>query len=88
MKMIELLNDQGRPPDPSNMDFLLLMYPSCRKEGECSFLLGTYLEQVHREVVLKDKELLVNYMKGVLRSRLTANKNRAVPDVFIPQNWL
>jgi hypothetical protein len=88
MKMIELLNDQGRPPDPSNMDFLLLMYPSCRKEDECAFLLGTYLEQVHREVVLKDKELLVNYMKGVLRSRLTENKSRAVPDVFIPQNWL
>jgi hypothetical protein len=88
VKMIELLSDQGRPPDPSNMDFILQMYPSCRKEGECSFLLGTYLEQVHREVVLKDKELLVNNMKGVLRSRLTENRNRAVPDVFIPQNWL
>ena len=86
--MIELLNDQGRPTDPSNMDFILLKYPSCRKEGGCSFLLGTYLEQVHREVVLKDKELLVNNMKGVLSSRLSENRNRAVPDVFIPQNWL
>ena len=50
--------------------------------------MGTYLEQVHREVLLKDKELLVNNMKGVLSSRLSENRNRAVPDVFIPQNWL
>ena len=57
-------------------------------EGECSFLLGTYLEQVHNEVMLKDKELLVNTLKGVLRSKLVQNRNKAVPDVFIPQNWL
>ena len=64
------------------------MYPSCRKEVEVSFLLGTFLEQVHKEVMLKEKELLVHTLKGVLKSRLTQNKIRAVPDVLLRQNWL
>ena len=88
LRMVEILSDQGRPPDTNNLELILLMYPSCRMEGECSFLLGTYLEQVHNEVMLKDKELLVNTLKGVLRSKLVQNRNKAVPDVFIPQNWL
>ena len=50
--------------------------------------MGTYFEQVHMEVVLKDKDLLVNTLKGVLRARLMQNRSRAVPDVIIPQNWL
>ena len=31
------------------------------------------VEQVHKEVMLKEKELLVNTLKGVLKSRLTQN---------------
>ena len=86
--MIEILSDQGRPPDISNIDLILQMFPSCRMERECSFLLGTYLEQVHLEVDLKDKELLVNTLKGVLGARLMQKRSRAVPDVIIHQNWL
>ena len=70
------------------MEIIMQMYPSCRKEIECSFLLGTFLELVHREVMVKGKELLVNTLKGVLRARLTQNRSRAVPDVLLPQNWL
>jgi hypothetical protein len=70
------------------MEIIMLMYPSCRKEVKVSFLLGTFLEQVHKEVMLKEKELLVNTLKGVLTSRLTQNRSRAVPDVLLPQNCL
>ena len=72
----------------TNMEIIMQMYPSCRKEIECSFLLGTFLELVHREVMVKGKELLVNTLKGVLRARLTQNRSRAVPDVLLHQNWL
>ena len=56
------------------------MYPSCRKEEECSFLLGTFIELVDREVICKQK--------SVLRARLKESGNRAVPDVLLPQKWL
>ena len=36
----------------------------------------------------KEKELLVNTLKGVLKSRLSQNRSRAVPSVLLPQNWL
>ena len=44
----------------TNMDVLMQMYPSHRKEGNVYFILGTYLEQVYKEGMVKDKELLVN----------------------------
>ena len=50
--------------------------------------MGTFLELVHREVMVKGKELLVNTLKGVLQAKLTQNRSRAVPDVLLPQNWL
>ena len=53
----------------SNMEIIMQMYPSCRKEIECSFLLGTFLEQVHREVMSGEKELLVSTLRGVSRAR-------------------
>ena len=40
------------------MDVLLQMYPSHRKEGDIYFILGTYLEQVYKEGMVKEKELL------------------------------
>ena len=64
------------------------MYSACRKEIECSFLLGTFLEQVDREVSCKGKELLVCALNGVLRARLTQNRSIVVPDVLLTQNWL
>jgi hypothetical protein len=87
-KLMELLADGGPAVVTTNKEIIMQMYPSCRKEVEVSFILGTFLEQVHKEVMLKEKELLVNTLKGVLRSRLTQNRSRAVPDVLLPQNWL
>ena len=46
---------------------------------ECTFLLGTFPELVDREVICKQKELLVNTVRVVLRARLEHNTNRAVP---------
>ena len=83
---MELFADGGPAVVATNMEMIMQMYPSCRKEVECSFLLGTFLEQVHKEVMLKEKELLVNTLKGVLRSRLTQNRSKAVPDVLLPQS--
>ena len=83
-KMLELLRDQGRPPDTSNMDFILAMFPKCRQEAECILLLGTFVQLVDRETVLKQKELLVNTVIGVLKNKSEYAQRRAVPQVHIP----
>ena len=48
---IQLLRDQGRPPDTSNMDFILAMFPKSRQEAECILILGTFVELVDKETV-------------------------------------
>ena len=58
--MLELMRNQGRPPDISNMDFLLARFPQSDHEVECLLILGTFVELVDREVVLKQKNLMVN----------------------------
>jgi hypothetical protein len=85
---MELFANGGPAVVTTNMDIIMQIYPSCMKEVEVSFLLGTLLEQVLKEVMLNEKELLVNTLKGVLKSRLAQNRSRAVPDVLLPQNWL
>jgi hypothetical protein len=87
-KMLYLMSDQGPVLAASNTEIILLMYPTCRKEVECTFLLETFIELVDREVICKQKELLINTVKGVLRARLEQNHNRAVPEVLLPMNWL
>ena len=85
--MADLWADEGPAVTATNLEIIMQMYPTCKKEIECSFLLGNFLEQVHREVMSKEKELLVSTRKGVLRARLTQNLSRAVPNVLLPQNW-
>ena len=82
-KMLELLSDQGTPPDMSNPDILLARFPKGRQEHECILLLGTYVELVDREAVLKEKELLVDTLVGVLRTKTESARARAVPQVHI-----
>ena len=80
-KLLELLRDQGRPPDIQNMDFILAMFPRSRHDVECTLILGTFVELVDREIVMKHKDLLVNTVVGVLRNKLEYAKKRAVPQV-------
>ena len=68
---MELWSDQGPDYVVSNMEILMQMYPACRKESKCSFLLGTFLEKGDRGVKCKQKGLLISTLKGVLRARLT-----------------
>ena len=83
--MLELLRDHGRPPDTSNKDCLLAMFPKSRKEAECILILGTYVELVDKEVVLKQKkELLVNTVLGVLKAKAEYTRLRAVPQTLLP----
>ena len=82
--MLELLRDQGRPPDTSNMDFILAMFPKSRYEAECTLILGTYVELVDKEVALKQKELLVNTVIGVLKAKSEYTRWRAVPQTLLP----
>jgi hypothetical protein len=49
------------------MDFILTMFPKSRQEAECILLLGTFVELVDKETVLKQKELLVNTVMGVIK---------------------
>ena len=69
--------------DLSNLEIIMLMYPKCRQGVELIFLFGTFLELVDKEVISKQKELLVNTLRGVLRPRLESNTNRAVPPVLL-----
>ena len=46
------------------------------------------MELVDRDVMCKQKELLVGSLKGVLRAKLEYLSNRAVPDVHFPLGWL
>ena len=82
--MLEFLTDQGRPPDISNSDILLARFSKGRQDVECTLLLGTYAELVDREVVLKQKELLVNTVIGVLKTKTESARRRAVPQADIP----
>ena len=82
--MLELLRDHGRPPDIMNVDFINVMFPKSRNEVECILILGTYVELVDRETVLKQKDLLVNTVMGVLRNKLECMQSRAVPQVHLP----
>ena len=82
-KVLEFLTDQGRPPDLSNSDILLAQFPKGRQEDECTLLLGTYVELVDRESVLKQKELLVNTVIGVLQTKTVSAMSRAVPQARI-----
>ena len=67
----------------SNSDLLLARYPKNRQEDECLLLLGTYLELVDKEVVLKQKELMVNTLIGVLHTKTVSVRSRAVPQAHI-----
>ena len=82
-KVLEFLTDQGRPPNVSNSDILLAQFPKGRQEDECTLLLGTYVELVDRESVLKQKELLVNTVIGVLQTKTVSARSRAVPQAHI-----
>ena len=81
--MLELMRNQGRPPDISNMDFILAKFPLSDHEEECMLIIGTYVELVDREVILKQKELMVNTLIGALQAKTVIARNRAVPEAHI-----
>ena len=66
----------------------MLMYPRCRQEAEVAFLVSTYVELVNRDVMCKQKELLVGSLKGVLRAKIEYLSNRAVSEIHLPLGWL
>ena len=82
-KVLEFLTDQGRPPNVSNSDILLAQFPKSRQEDEYTLLLGTYMELVDKEAVLKQKELLANTVIGVLKTKTVSARSRAVPQAHI-----
>ena len=81
---MDFLLDQGRPPDISNTDILMAMFSKGRQGAQCTLLIGTYLELVNREVLLKQKELPVNTVIGVLKANTESVRRRAVPQAEIP----
>ena len=78
------MSDRGPAPALSNTELLMLMYPRCRREAEAAFLLGTYMELVDKEVVGKQKELMVGTVRGVLRAKVGHNASRAVSEIHLP----
>ena len=61
--------------------------PKSRQEDECTLLLGTYVELVDKEAVLKQKGLLVNTVIGVLQTKTVSARSRAVPQAHITLAW-
>ena len=51
---------------------------------DCTLLLGTFVELVEREIVLKHKDLLVNTVIDVLKNKPEYRRRRAVPQVHLP----
>ena len=87
-KVTELLSDQGPAPVVSNIELLMLMYPKCRREAEVVFLLCAFMELVHREVSVKQKELMVGTVRGVIRAKVEQLSSRAAPEIHLPLGWL
>ena len=78
---MQLVTELGPPLLVSNIDIILAMFPTCRQEVECIFILGTYVELVDREVVSGQKELLLNTLLGVLQVKTMNVNRRSVPGV-------
>jgi hypothetical protein len=53
----------------SNADIRMARFAKGRQDDECTLLLGTHDEFAHQEVVLKQKDLLVNTVIGFLKPR-------------------
>ena len=87
-KGVEPLSDQGPMPALTNTELIMLTYPRCWREAEAAFLLGNYMELVDTEVTVKQKELLVGTVKGVLRAKVGQITSRAAPEIHFPQGWL
>ena len=47
-------------------------------------LIGTFVELVDREAVIKQRELLVDTVIGVLKNKTEYMRRRAVPQVHLP----
>ena len=78
---MELLSEQEPAQLLSNTQLIMLMYPRSMREVEAAFLIGTYMDLVDREVVIKQKELMVSTVKGVLRAKVSTLMNRDVPEI-------
>ena len=82
-KILELVSDLGPPNVISNIEIIMAQFPTCRYEAECMFLLGNFVQLVDSEVMSQQKELLVDTLVGVLKSRIVHVRSRAIPQVQI-----
>ena len=82
-KVMGLLSGPGPPPVLSNFTIIMAMFPKGLQETECMFLLGTYIELVDTEAVSKQKELLVDTLLGVLKTKAQYARSRAVPQFHL-----
>ena len=80
---MQLVLELGPTFAVSNIDIIMAKFPTCRQEAECMFIPGTFLELVDREVMSDQKELLLDSLMGVLKSRMMQMRSRAVPQVQI-----
>ena len=87
-KLIELWGDPGLVPAPTNQEIITLMFQRVAQEAETIFLLGVFMELVDREVVGKQKELMVGTVRGVLQAKVSQIASRAAPEIHLPQGWL
>ena len=78
-KVMGLLSGPGPPPVLSNSTIIMAMFPKGLQEMECMFLLGTYIELVDTEAMSKQKELLVDTLLGVIKTKAQYVRSRAVP---------
>ena len=63
-KFIGLLSGLGQTHVVSDEEIILALYPKYMRENECLFLLWNCIQLVDKEVFAKQKELLVDSLRG------------------------
>ena len=83
-RLLQLLANAVGVMRTTNEEFILLQYPKDTMDPECVWLIGNYIEVVDSFAVGKNRKLILDQLKGILRGRLQRISGRAViqPQIF------
>ena len=78
-KIMLLLPDCQRM---SNFEILHLQFPQdARVEKECMFLLGNWVQMVQEEVVVKDRDLEDQFVRGTMQYKYLESRKKKMPSI-------
>ena len=66
----------------SNYEILHLQFPQdARVEKECMFLLGNWVQMVQEEVVVKDRDLEDQFVRGTMQYKYLESRKKKMPSI-------